>query len=150
MMLGFLLSYGGTGLMLLGVFLPLAGLRHGRAGLAALLVVLFALGIAATGMVDLSAFSSRIGEFEDTRASGFSRFVAPFWLLAEQFRTESVQELLLGHGPGTAKTIVAEVWYTGSFATVWIKIFIEYGIVGGFILCCFWYPALGDQDVPAL
>jgi hypothetical protein len=150
MMLGFLLSYGGTGLMLLGTFLPLAGLRHSRAGLAALLVVVFALGLVVTGMVDVSAFSSRIGEFEDARASGFSRFVAPFWLLAEQFRTESAQELLLGHGPGTAKIIAAEAWYTGNFAAVWIKIFIEYGMVGMFILSCFLAACLRKSRCPGI
>ncbi len=87
MALGFLVAYSGTGLMLLLLFLPLAGLRHGRAGLSALFVVMFVLGLFATGIIDLSAFTSRVGEFEDTGSSGFERFVAPFWLAAKQFDT---------------------------------------------------------------
>jgi hypothetical protein len=69
-MLGFLLSYSGTGLILLSLFLPVASLRHGKSGLSALLVVLFALGLVSTGVIDLSGFSSRAGEFGDTGSSG--------------------------------------------------------------------------------
>ena len=135
MVLGFLVAYSGTGLMLLLIFLPLAGLRHGRAGLSALLVVIFVVGLVASGIIELSAFTSRIGEFEDTKASGFSQFVAPFWLATKQFDTASLQALLVGSGPGTVKTF-SDLGY----ATVevnWFKIFYEYGIFGCFIFGCF-------------
>src|SRR5258708_2748771 len=132
MALGFLVAYSGTGLVLLLLFLPLAGLRHGKAGLSALLVAMFALGLFATGIVDPSVFLSRVGEIEDTRTSGFARFVSPFWLAAKQFNTVSVQALLLGSGPGTVK-ILADTWYAGGFAATWIKILYEYGIIGSFI-----------------
>jgi hypothetical protein len=150
MIVGFLLSYSGTGSILLAVFLPLVALRHGRAGISALLVVLFAASLVATGIINLSAFSSRVGEFEDTQASGFSRFVAPYRLAAEQFQTESAQELLLGHGPGTAKVIAAKAWYTGGFAQTWVKIFDDYGIIGSFILCCFLACCLRKSSCPGL
>ena len=110
MALGFLVAYSGTGLMLLLLFLPLVGLRHGRAALSALLVVMFVLGLFATGIIDLSAFLGRVGEFEDTRASGFERYVSPFWLAAKFFDTTSLQALLTGSGPGTA-TIIHDVRY---------------------------------------
>ena len=71
MALGFLVAYSGTGLLLLLIFLPLAGLRHGRAGLSALLVTMFVAGLFATGIIDLSAFTSRIGEFQETRVERF-------------------------------------------------------------------------------
>ena len=64
--------------MLLLIFLPLAGLGHGRAGFSALFVAVFILGLLATGIIDLSVFTNRIGEFEDRRSSGFMRFVSPF------------------------------------------------------------------------
>jgi hypothetical protein len=134
MALGFLLAYSGTGLMLLLLFLPLAGLRHGRAGLSALLIVMFAFGLFATGIVDLSAFSSRVDEVEPG-SSGFERFIAPLWLTAKQFDTGSLQALLVGSGPGMVKT-VADTWYGGSLA-IWFKLFYEYGIIGSFIFCCF-------------
>jgi hypothetical protein len=101
--IGFLLSYSGTGLLLLLVFLPLAGLRHDRAALPALLVVIFALGLFATGIIDSSAFTSRVNEFHSERSSAFARFVSPFYLAAQQFDMEALQALLLGSGPGTGK-----------------------------------------------
>jgi hypothetical protein len=135
MALGFLVAYSGTGLMLLLIFLPLAVLRHGRAGLSVLLVVISVVGLVASGIIELSAFTSRIGEFEDTRSSGFARFVAPFWLATKQFDTASLQALLVGIGPGTVKTDSA-LWYSTAEVN-WFKIFYEYGIIGAFIFCCF-------------
>src|SRR5262249_55814767 len=126
---------------------------HGRAGLSALFVVLFALGLVATGIIDLSAFTSRVGEFEDTQASGFSRFVAPFWLAAEQFQTGSWAGLLIGSGPGTGKIFSSageNVWFTGGFVASWIKIFYEYGLIGSFIFCCFMASCFRRLRCPGL
>jgi hypothetical protein len=137
MALGFLVAYSGTGLLLLLLFLPLAGLRHGRAGLSALLVVVFILGLFATGIIDLSVFTSRISEFQNTRSSGFARFVAPFWLAAKQFDTASLGALLVGSGPGTVKTF-SDLWYATAEVN-WFKLFYEYGIIGSFIF--YWFLA---------
>jgi hypothetical protein len=147
MALGFLVAYSGTGSVLLLLFLPLAGLRHRKAGLSALLVAMFALGLFATGIIDPSVFLSRVGEFEDTRTSGFTRFVAPFWLAAKEFDTESWQTLLLGSGPGTSKTFYT--WYGSAFVT-WIKIFHEYGMIGSFIFVCFLASCLRRSRCPGL
>jgi len=149
MALGFLVAYSGTGLMLLLLFLPLAGLRHRRAGLSALLVVMFILGLFATGIIDLSAFTSRVDEFENTRASGFGRFVSPLWLAAKQFDTTSVQALLAGSGPGTAKTF-DDAWYGGGSLANWFKLFSEYGIIGSFIFYCFLASCLRRSRCPGL
>jgi hypothetical protein len=151
--LGLLLAYSGTGLMLLLFFLPLAGVRHGRAGLSALFVVLFALALVATGIIDLSHFTSRVGEFEDTQTSGFSRFVAPFWLAAEQFQTGSWGGLLIGSGPGTGKIFSSageNVRFTGGFVASWIKILYEYGLIGSLIFCCFMASCFRRSRCPGL
>jgi hypothetical protein len=148
MTLGFLLSYSGTGSMLLLVFLPLAGLRD-RAGLPVLLIAMFALGLFATGMIELSAFTSRVDEFGNTGASGFSRFVSPFWLAAKQFDTGSLQALLVGNGPGAAKTF-GDNWYASGSLATWFKIFYEYGIIGSFILVGFLTSCLRRSRCPSL
>jgi hypothetical protein len=148
MVLGFLVAYSGTGLMLLLLFLPLAGLGDARAGLSVLLVVMFALGLFATGIIDHSVFLGRVGEFEATRASGFQRFVSPFWLVAKHFDTASLQALLVGYGPGTAKTF-SDTWFGGSPAT-WFKMLYEYGIIGSFIYVCFVASCLRRSRCPGV
>jgi hypothetical protein len=147
--LGFLVAYSGTGLLFLLIFLPLAGLRHGRAGLSASLVAMFILGLVATGIIDLSAFTSRVGEFGQTGSSGFQRFVAPILLAAKHFNTDSLQALLVGSGPGMAKTF-NEKWYGGGSLASWFKLIYEYGIIGSFIFCCFSASCLRRSRCPGL
>jgi hypothetical protein len=147
--LGLLLAYSGTGLMILILFLPLAGLGR-KAGLPALLVLIFAFGLFMTGIIDSSAFFSRAGEFENTRASGFQRFVSPFWLAADHFATASLQALLLGSGPGTTDEYVgAHPWFSG-FSGTWFKLFYEYGLIGGFVFVCFLASCFRRSICPGL
>jgi hypothetical protein len=146
--LGFLVAYSGTGLMLLLIFLPLAGLRHGRAGLSALLVVVFILGLFATGIIHLSVFTSRISEFNDMNSSGFARFVAPFWLAAKRFETASLGALLVGSGPGTVNAF-GDAWYVHSVVN-WFMLVYQYGIIGSFIVFCFSASCLRRSRCPGL
>jgi hypothetical protein len=148
MTLGFLVAYSGTGLILLLLFLPLAGLRHGRAGFSALFVAMCALGLFATGIIDLSAFTSRVGEFRYNGGSAFGRFVAPLWLAAKQFDTGSLQAWLVGNGPGTAKEF-HDVWY-GVTTDGWFKLFLDFGMIGSFIFGCFLVSCLRRSRCPGL
>jgi hypothetical protein len=149
MTLGFAVAYSGTGLMLLLIFLPLAGLRYGRAGLSALLVVVFIVGLLATGIIDLSAFTSRADEFNARGSSAFGRFVSPLYLTAKQFDIGSLQTLLIGSGPGTAKTF-GDTWNGGGSQANWFKLFYEYGIIGYFIFICFLASCLRRSRCPGL
>jgi hypothetical protein len=148
--LGFLLAYSGTGLMLLLLFLPLATLRHDRALPYVLLVVIFALGLFATGVIDLTSFTSRTDEFEAVGSSGFGRFVQPFWVAAKQFDIEALQALLIGSGPGTAKTATHTWFGWADYMATWVKIFHEYGIIGSFIFACFLASCLRRSRCPGL
>jgi len=104
-----------------------------------LLLFIFVFGLAITGLVDLSVFVGRMGEFEDTRASGHGRFIGPFWLLGDYLHLASVRELLLGNGPGTTAAFTGQdrFWYTGGMTATWIKSLYEYGLVGSFIFILF-------------
>jgi hypothetical protein len=145
---GFLFAYSGTGLMILLVFLPLAGISRGKAGLSVLLVAVFALGLFATGIVDFSVFHSRTVEFQDTRASGFERFVSPLWLTGKFFESGPLKALLFGSGPGTVKYF-SDTWY-GGFAETWFKLLYEYGMIGLFIFLCFLAACLSRSRCPGL
>jgi hypothetical protein len=132
--LAFLLAYGGSGLSTLLLCLPLAAFVNPKAQLPAIVVALFALLLFATGFIHLSMFTSRVGEFEDPRASGFVRFVSSFWQVADHFKTASLSELLFGKGPGYG--YVRAAFYETS-SNSWFKLFLEYGAFGAFVFTCF-------------
>jgi hypothetical protein len=134
--LGLLLAYSGTGLLILILFLPLAGLGR-QAALPVLLFLMFALLLCATGIIDPSHFLSRVDEFDNTQTSGFQRFISPFWLAADHLRTASLQALLIGSGPGTTDEFVGAHYRYAAWAGTWIKLFYEYGIIGAFVFICF-------------
>jgi hypothetical protein len=134
---GFLLSYSGTGLMMLLLCLPFTGFVQRNAIFYVLLGIVFVVGLSVTGIVDLSVFVSRIGEFEDTRGSGFARFVAPFWLAADYLDLASLRALLLGNGPGTTAAFTEGFWYSGGMTGTWVKLVYEYGLIGSLVFISF-------------
>jgi hypothetical protein len=125
--------------MTLIICLPLASLVRGRAMRYVLLLPIFVFGLAITGIVDLSVFVGRMGEFEDTRTSGHGRFIGPFWLLGDYLHLASVREWVIGNGPGTTAAFTGQFrfWYTGGMTATWIKLLYEYGLVGSFIFVSF-------------
>jgi hypothetical protein len=148
MSLGFLVAYSGVGTMVLLLFLPVAGFRSPRAALSALLVATFALGLFTTGIIDMSVFLARSGELENTRSSGFVRFVSPLWLAAAHFDTASLQVLLVGNGPGSARNL-GDAWYASS-PSGWLKWLYEYGIIGSFVFVSFCASCLRESKCPSL
>jgi hypothetical protein len=123
--------------MMLLFCLPLAGLVHKKVTLYGLLVLIFVFGLSITGMVDLSVFVCRISEFQDTRASGFGRFVAPFWLVADDLDLASLRALLLGNGPGTTGAFTEGFWYSSGLTGTWTKLLYEYGLIGSLVFVLF-------------
>jgi hypothetical protein len=134
--LGLLLAYSGTGITVLLLCLPLAGLINSRAQLPAVVVGFVGVGLLATGIIDLSAFTSRVGEFDSTRASGFIRFVSPYWLAADYFRTASLFQFVFGNGPGGTGVQALASFYAGS-ASAWLKLISEYGLITALPFPCF-------------
>ena len=136
--LGFLLAYSGTGSLILLLALPLAALVNKRAQLPIMLMTLFAVGLFATGIINLSAFTSRVSEFQNTRASGFTRFVSSFWMAEDYFPTASPLQLLLGNGPGLGFNPTlrgGDAVYLASGST-WFNLIYSYGLIGAFLFIC--------------
>jgi hypothetical protein len=94
-------------------------------------------------------FLGRVGEFQDTGTSGFGRFVAPVLLTATQFNDSSLLLLLVGNGPGTAKSLNSAAFYS-AFSPTWFKLLIEYGIIGLFVFVCFLAFCLRRSKCPGL
>jgi hypothetical protein len=137
--LAFLLAYSGTGITIFLVGLPLALLANRRVQLPVLLIGFFAFGLLTIGIIHLSAFTSRLGEFNDTHASAFMRFVSPFWMAADYFPTASLAQLLLGNGPGGLGFVPkrGDLIYQAS-GSAWFNLIYYYGLIGVFVFTCFW------------
>jgi hypothetical protein len=150
MVLGFLTAYSGVGIMVLLLFLPLASVRNLKAGLSVVFVIMFALGLFVTGLVDSSVFLSRTGEFENLHGSGFARFVSPWWLLGMHLDTTTVQGFLIGSGPGTAKDLADVTRWWSANPSAWLKWLYEYGMIGLFIFVCFCACCLRRSRCPGL
>jgi hypothetical protein len=110
---------------------------------------MFILGLLATGIIDLSIFTSRVGEFETRGSSSFGRFVSPLLLAGKQLDNAPLQVLLVGSGPGTAKDIYDAFNGGGQYAN-WFKLFYEYGIIGTFIFYGFLGSCLRRSRCPGL
>ena len=143
---GFLSAYSGTGVSILLVSFPVSFLVTRRAQLSVLLVCLFAAGLFAMGIIHLSVFTERVGEFQDTHASGFIRYVSPFWMALEYFNTASLSCLLFGNGLGHG--FVPRGVYTASGDT-WFNLIYEYGLIGAIVFACFLGSCLRRSWCPA-
>ena len=143
---GFLVAYSGSGVSILLVSFPLAFLVTRRVQLPVLLVCLFAAGLFAMGIIHLSVFTGRLGEFQDTQSSGFIRFVSPFWMAAEYFDTASLSGLLFGNGLGHGFT--PRGFYIASGNT-WFNLVYEYGLIGAFAFACLLHSSFRRSWCPA-
>jgi hypothetical protein len=110
-------------------------------------VVILILAILTSDIIDASAFTSRIGEFEDVNASGFGRFISSFWMVAQHFDAASAPVLVRGNGPATMKEFVPHTYYLATGAT-WFKVLYEYGLIGAFLFPWFLYACFRGSRCP--
>ncbi len=125
---GLLLSFSGTGWMVLASFLAVGGLRLGPRGIRliavslAVLVVVFA--VLAVLAPDFAAtFSNRLGEISQPGTSGHLRFVTPFWLISDVL-ARAPAALWVGIGAGVSERL--SLPYVFNVNTP-VKVFVEYG-----------------------
>lgn len=130
---GIIVSFSGTGIMLLSLGLMIqafaTGLFNARRVVQTLLP-LAALGLAAV-YVFPTFFLARLEEFAVENSSAYIRFISPALYIYDAF-TSSAQSLLLGVGPGGATSV--------RFADVMAdfpglgKVLYEYGLLGGWLV----------------
>ncbi len=125
---GLVLSFAGTGWLVIAAFLVGSTVAMGRKGM----VIAAAVGLAlATILVVaqvfapdfLDSFTGRYSEFSTPGTSGHQRFVTPFWLLHDVLSVDPAAALL-GIGSGASEILTLPYDY---FVTTPIKVLVEYG-----------------------
>ncbi len=129
--LGLLLSFSGTGWMVLGSFVVAAVLGMGWRGVAiggaTVLLLAVLLGAAQLAAPDfVHALVGRFGEFSQPGTSGFQRFVTPFWALQDALDLHP-SALLMGLGSGVSERLPLPYAYDVNTP---VKIGLEYGVFG--------------------
>ena len=126
---GLLLSFSGTGWIVLGAFLVGSVLGRGWRGLLLATAVVAALAsvvglawVAAPKFV--AAAASRISEINTPGTSGHLRFITPFWMTHDVFAANPMA-WLIGIGSGLSERLTLTYDYNVNTP---IKVLVEYGL----------------------
>jgi len=139
--LALVVSYSGTGIIVLAICLPLCLVSQRRWGLLLLgLIGLIAI-IALHEFFHVGRLFSRIDEFTSIRSSGYGRFVGGFYLF-DRFLWPDPWRTLFGYGAGSFIGHAAHDGIAGEMAL--FKIVFEFGLLGavayfGFLFACLLY-----------
>lgn len=123
-----LLSFSGTGWIVLAAFVFSASLAMGRRGLVVATGIVLLLGttlaVAALVAPDiLGALASRLDELSHPGTSGHMRFITPFWMLSDVMSSDPAA-LLWGIGSGASERLSLPYDYDVNTP---IKVMTEYG-----------------------
>lgn len=129
MALAMVLSYSGTGFLVLALCLPVLALVYRRWQLVPLFVVGAAVLMLASEQLNLDVMLNRAGEFESEGSSAFSRFVGAFYLFDELLWNEPARALL-GYGAGAFRDFAPKVSVVVAEMAI-PKMIFEYGLIGG-------------------
>jgi len=139
-----IVSYSGTGIMVLAVCLPLCIVAKRRWGLLLLGVLALAVLIPLQVYLHADRLISRVAEFGSIQSSGYSRFVGGFYLF-DEFLWHDPWRALFGYGAGSFASYTLRVHYAVAEMALF-KIVFEFGVVGaagyfGFLFCCLFYSS---------
>jgi len=134
-----LVSYSGTGMLVLAICLPIYAVTQRRWGLLLFGVIALIVAIPLLEYLHLDRFLSRLGEFGSTQSSGFARFVGGFYLF-DQFLWGDPWRTLFGYGAGAFADYASQSHYPVAEMALF-KVVFEFGLVGalayfGFLCCC--------------
>ncbi len=145
---GIVVSYSGTGLLILAVTLPVLVILYQRWDLLLRGLLLLAILALLVEPLNLNITLNRASEFGSSGgSSAFIRFVGWMNLFADKIWSDPARALF-GYGAGTFFS-AAEAYRAGEMAHA--KIFYEFGVVGGLLYFTFlFYCFLGSRAPLAL
>jgi hypothetical protein len=137
---GFVVSYSGTGLLMMAVTLPTLIIVYRRYSILVFLGLVGIVVVVAGDLIGLDIFASRLSEFTENRTSGYQRYVGPI-LMFDQYLWTSMQRTLFGVGAGMMMRMTPAPMYFVA-ETGWAKIILEFGLVGAFAYFGFLYRSI--------
>lgn len=129
MAMAMVLSYSGTGFIVLALCLPVLALVYRRWQLIPLLVIAVVALMLASEQLNLDVMLNRAGEFESEGSSAFSRFVGAFYLFDELLWNDPLKAML-GYGAGAFRDFAPKVSVVVAEMAI-PKMIFEYGLLGG-------------------
>lgn len=141
---GIVVSYSGTGLLILAVTLPVLVILYQRWDLLLRGLLLLAVLALLVEPLNLNVTLNRAGEFGSGGSSAFIRFVGWMNLFADKLWTDPARALF-GYGSG-AFFSAAELYRAGEMAHA--KILFEFGVVGGLLYFVFLFYCFLSSRAP--
>lgn len=141
-----LVSYSGTGLLILAVTLPLFVLLYGRWDLLLKGLLLLAVLVVFAEPLHLQVILNRTGEFNSSGSSAFQRFVGWQSLFADKLWT-APSRALFGYGAGSYFA-AASGYDAGEMAHA--KIVFEFGVLGALLYFGFIFHCLFGSAAPLI
>jgi hypothetical protein len=147
--LALLVSYSGTGLIVLVICLPLGIIAQRRWGLLLVGVCALVILIPLQEYLHVGRLLSRVSEFNSLGSSGYSRFVGGFYLF-ERFLWHDPWRTLFGYGAGSFTTYAGTATHDAAGEMALFKIVFEFGLVGASVYFGFLFACLFNSPAPRL
>lgn len=143
---GMLVSYSGTGIVILMVAMPFVILGYRRWDLLAVGGLALAVLLVFADQLNLALYLERAGEFTSTRSSGFERFVGALYLF-DQFLWADPMRALFGFGSGQFQDFSLRADLPVSEMAL-SKIVFEFGLLGALATFAFLGYCLTRSGAP--
>ncbi|HEY2675421.1 MAG TPA: O-antigen ligase family protein [Steroidobacteraceae bacterium] len=147
--LALIVSYSGTGIIVLAVCLPLCLVAQRRWGLLVVGLLIVAVIISLQLSFHANRLLSRISELDSHQSSGYARFIGGFRLF-DKFLWQDPWRALFGYGAGSFLNYSARVHYAGIAEMALFKIVFEFGLVGAVAYFGFLFGCLYCSSAPRL
>jgi hypothetical protein len=144
-----IVSYSGTGFIVLAVCLPLCLVAQRRWNLLVLGLLVLAVTIGLQLYFHSNRLLSRIGEFDSEQSSAYMRFVGGFRLF-DRFLWDEPWRALFGYGAGSFASYASSVRYFAASEMALFKIVFEFGLVGAIAYFGFLFACLYSSSAPRL
>lgn len=146
--LALVVSYSGTGLMVLAVTLPILALAYRRYEMLAIGVLLAGVVALFHEPLNLDLYLKRAQSFSDPHSSAFARFVGGTYLFGD-YQAADPFRALVGFGAGSLGMLSDSAPYAVA-GMGWIKMLFEFGVIGSLVFWGVVWGGVGASALPAV